>query len=270
MPPKYLEFHLSLTAELYSIRDRMKYLVRHRLTSGEHRESALRMMLRRHLPPSLVVGRGFVVTKEDSSEQIDILVVDGTRPCLYRDGDLIIVTPDLVRAIVEVKTTCALEGRNGKTPQIVTDLMKLAEKGRLCEQVMRANKADFKIWTGFFVYDDANQPFQRVLEAIATARHETGHCLNGVSFGKRSFFRYWSQAEIAEGAIGGYEGSPCWHAYGFEQDIAASYFIGNLIDAVSQVDRTESSFAWFPLIGGKEQFRCLRLFEDNLQIADAY
>lgn len=266
--PDYLEYHLSLTKELHAIRDRIKDLVGHRLTSGEHRESALRTMLRRHLPPSLVVGRGFVVTKTKASEQIDILVVDGERPCLYRDGDLMIVTPDVVRAIIEVKTRSALRSQDDGWPEITDYMVKLAEKGALCERVLRESHEHAKTWTAMFVYDGAREPSSRLLESMRVARQETGHCVNCISFGKRSFVRYWSRSELESGAINGNNERPVWHAYEFQDDVSPSYFVGNLLDAISHIDRTESSFAWFPLLGGKEQYRCRRLFEDNLEIAD--
>jgi hypothetical protein len=227
-------------------------------------------MLRRHLPPSLVVGRGFVVTKAEASEQIDVLIVDGTRPCLYRDGDLMIVTPDVVRAIIEVKTRSALESQNGGPPQIADDLAKLAAKGALCERVLRESHADAKVWTSLFVYDGATDSSQRLLEGLAAARDATGHSVNCVSFGKRSFVRYWSLTEVTSGAISGNRTRPVWHAYEFRHNVSPSYCVGNLLDAVSHVDRTESSFAWFPLLGGKEQYRRRRLFEDNLEITDPY
>ena len=271
MPSDYLSYHKSFTEELHAVRDRIKQLVGNRLTSGEHKESALRMMLRRHLPPSLVVGRGFVVTDGEPSQQIDVLIVDGNRPCLYKDGDLMIVTPDAVRGIVEVKTGCALTSKDKNNPaEIESHLTTLAEKGALCERVLRKNNPDAKVWTGLFVFDGANQLFDPVLTALGRAFRATGHNVNCVSFGKADFFRYWSENEIKDGGLAGYKGDPLWHAYRFPDPISASYFIGNLLDATSHVDRRESAFAWFPMIGGKEEHRRRRLFEKTLRLADAY
>lgn len=273
--PKYLDFHLSLTAELDAIQDRLAQLVAHRLSSGEHRESALRMMLRRHLPPSLIVGRGFIVTREDASAQIDVLVVDGSRPCLYRDGDLMVVTPDLVRAIVEVKTSAALTGRDKRLPEIVSQSITLAQKGALCDRALRGSANYHNVWTGLFVYDSAKQPEVPVLQAIREARKRTGHAINCVALGRSHFFRYWGKDEIEMGALSVERRCPVWHAYRFCDDkgeipIAPSYFLGNIIDAVSHVDRAESGFAWFPLVGGKEQYGTHVLFEGDLQIAEYY
>ena len=45
-----------------------------------------------------------------------------------------------------------------------------------------------------------------------------------------------------------------WHSYDLP-DVAPSYFVGNLIDWLSSVDDPLTGYAWFPLLGGKEQYR---------------
>jgi hypothetical protein len=86
--PDFKAYHRSVSDELYSVKNRIRNLVRHWGTDGEAKEVALRSVLRRHLPESVIVGRGFVVTPEASSTQIDILVVDASKPTLFKDGDL--------------------------------------------------------------------------------------------------------------------------------------------------------------------------------------
>src|SRR5262245_16534154 len=100
--PDFLSYHKSLTDELHSLKNRIRDIVRHWPTDGEQKEVALRTVLRRHLPESIIVGRGFIVTRDQASTQIDLLIVDGNAPTLFKDGDLMIVTPDAVRAIIEV------------------------------------------------------------------------------------------------------------------------------------------------------------------------
>jgi len=103
--PDFLAYHKSLNAELVAIKDRVRNLVpRHWPTDGLFKESVLRHVLRRHLPESLFVGTGFIVTEQTCSRQIDVLVLDKQRPRLFCDGDLAIATPDAVRAAIEVKT----------------------------------------------------------------------------------------------------------------------------------------------------------------------
>jgi hypothetical protein len=96
----------SLTAEVEALKDRVRQLIedRHWQTDGEWKESVVRQMLRRHLPASASVGRGFVVTATQSSHQLDVLVFDSSKPVLFKDGDLVFVTPDAVFGVIEVKS----------------------------------------------------------------------------------------------------------------------------------------------------------------------
>ena len=100
----FLAYHQSLAAELNAVKDRVRHLIRHWPTDGSFKESVLRSVLRRHLPESLFIGTGFIVTATDCSTQIDLLIVDKEHPRLFWDGDLIIVTPEAVKAVIEVKT----------------------------------------------------------------------------------------------------------------------------------------------------------------------
>src|SRR5437867_11508345 len=112
----------SLTAEVDALKDRVRYLIedRHWQTDGEWKESVIRQVLRRHLPQSVSVSRGFVVTANATSRQIDVLIVDSSKPVLFRDGDLVFVTPDAVLGVLEVKSRA--------TPTVVSDVaMTLAE-----------------------------------------------------------------------------------------------------------------------------------------------
>jgi hypothetical protein len=60
--PDFLAFHRSLCDELKAIKDRVRNLIQHWPTDGAFKESALRSVLRRHLPESVYIGTGFVVT----------------------------------------------------------------------------------------------------------------------------------------------------------------------------------------------------------------
>ena len=98
----FLNYHKSVTSELAAIKNRIRDLVTHWPTDGEWKEAALRTVLRRHLPVSNQVSRGFIVGRESSSTQIDVFVLKQDKPTLFRDGDLVIVTADVPAAIVEV------------------------------------------------------------------------------------------------------------------------------------------------------------------------
>jgi hypothetical protein len=101
-----LAYHESISLEMQSTQNRIRNLIGsdHWLTDGEHKEAVLRKALRTHLPEIFHVGRGFICYREKSSGQLDILIIDKTSPTLFKDGELILTTPDTVSAIIEVKT----------------------------------------------------------------------------------------------------------------------------------------------------------------------
>src|SRR5262245_37455272 len=102
-PQRYIT---SLGEEIAARRARVRdlmYQPRY-LTDGEWKESDLRTVLRRILPQSVTVGRGFVVSEAQTSHQTDILIYDASVPVLFRDGDLAFVTPDAVLGLIEVKS----------------------------------------------------------------------------------------------------------------------------------------------------------------------
>ena len=91
---------------MQSLKNRIRNFISdaHWQTDGEWKESILRSVLRRYLPNTTGIGKGFIITKEGPSTQIDILIYDATKPILFKDGDFILVTPDATLGIIEVKT----------------------------------------------------------------------------------------------------------------------------------------------------------------------
>lgn len=235
--PDYLAFHKSVSEELYSVKDRIRNLVAHWPTDGEAKEVALRSVLRRHLPQSVIVGRGFIVTAEASSTQVDVLVVDASRPTLFKDGDLLIVTPDAVRGVIEVKTELRNQG------EISEALTKLATIEEMC----RDSTGLDRVWTGLFAFQGSRAITPRLLEGLRQAHRATARHVNCISCGKDIFVRFWARGRDVESPVRG----AVWHAYEL-RGVAPSYFVGNLIDSIGSVDNSTASFAWFPLVGGKE------------------
>lgn len=238
--PDYESYHRSLTEELYSIKDRIRNLVKHWPTDGESKEVALRSLLRRHLPSSVIVGRGFIVTPQASSTQIDILIVSASKPTLFKDGDLLIVTPDAVLGVIEVKTQLR------STSDFEDALTKLSTVEEMCRDITGKDS----VWSGLFTFEGTANQQESILRAVGAAYKKVKRVVNCVSCGRTVFVRHW-----ARGAdVNGPERGPVWHSYELPQ-VAPSYFIGNLVDWISAVDNDTASFAWFPVLGGKEQHR---------------
>jgi hypothetical protein len=96
-------FAASLSEEMDSQSRQIGNLIEHRATSGGYRETLLRRLLERHLPQRYHVATGFV---HGCSRQLDILIYDRMdQPVFFREGELVVVHPDAVRAVIECKTT---------------------------------------------------------------------------------------------------------------------------------------------------------------------
>lgn len=246
--PDFTEYHKSITAELHSLKDRIRKLVLHWPTDGEYKESALRSVLRRHLPQSADVGRGFIVTESVSSSQIDILIVDNRKPVLFREGDLMIVTPDAVLAIAEVKT----EVRDGS--MLRNAIEKLAEIKQLIGRHYQYESIAQRIWSGIFDFSEAKLSHNVMMQAIGQADVNRIYPVNCISLGKSQFIRFWESGND----VGSLEPGEVWHSYELPE-VAPSYFIGNLVDSISPLGQSDAGYAWFPVLGGKEQHRKMYL-----------
>lgn len=77
---KLNEYFRSLSGECHALKDRVRHFINdaHWLTDGEGKESILRNLIGRNLPDTVRIGRGFVVSHEQVSTQIDVLFYDAS------------------------------------------------------------------------------------------------------------------------------------------------------------------------------------------------
>ena len=232
--PDFSSYQQSIATEFESLKNRFRDLVPHWPTDGGWKEALLRSVLRRYLPESYIVGQGFIVNKSESSSQIDILIVAKDHPTLFKEDDLLIVTPDAVRAIIEVKTN--LTGDS----QISEATDKLTANAKLCKE-----KTTAYVWTGLFVYESGNsETATNLLNAINKSKEKNDVGINGSCFGSDLFMRGWKDGiHILDQAI--------WNTYDLEK-LAPSYFIGNLIGHLKGFDKHGSNHVWFTIPEGKK------------------
>jgi uncharacterized protein DUF6602 len=232
------EYLLSLAAEVDALRDRVRHLIddRNWQTDGEWKESVIRQVLRRHLPASVSVGRGFVVTATDVSHQIDVLIFDSSKPILFRDGDLAFVTPDAVLGIIEVKSRA--------TPPIIAEAAAKLAPDMLFVRLHPNSRA----FAGVFAFEGDRDEPGAYLRAVAQAAARWENRVDFVCVGRSRFIRYWHLNPEDERHF--YEG---WRSYDLPGS-APGYFIHNVIDAVSPDSVFRNRDVWFPS-GGKEPFR---------------
>jgi hypothetical protein len=232
------EYFRSLTDETEALKNRIRYLIedRHWQTDGEWKESVVRQILRRYLPASVTVCRGFVVTANQSSRQLDILIFDSSKPVLFRDGDLAFVTPDAVIGVVEVKSRI--------TPALFAQAAaKLGEDMAIVRRSPNANA-----FAGIFAFEDNESGSLAYLDAVSEASPEWKNRLDFASLGRRRFIRYWHFDPATETHF--YEG---WHAYNLPET-APGYFVHNIVDAISPESVLRNNDVWFP-VQGKEAFK---------------
>lgn len=233
-----LKYFRSITLELQALKDRVRLFIRdqHWLTDGEWKESVLRAVLRRHLPQNIGVGSGFVITKDGPSTQIDILLYDRTKPLLYQEGDLVLITPDVCLGIVEVKTRVdATELRDA--------LVTLAE----CrEHVSRCpHHCPF---VGLFSFEHDGDNHETLLRHLRSSASGSHHRLtNCVSLGTSLFARYWHCAPEDPRTP-----ADIFRAYNLRA-IAPAYFVHNVIEALCESSVLANNHTWYPA-RGKEAY----------------
>lgn len=226
-----VEYFRSLTSELGSLKNRVRNFIEesHWLTDGEWKESVLRSCLKRNLPKSVQVGRGFVITEDGTSTQIDILIHDSTKPVLFQDGDLVFVTPDAVLGIIEVKTS--------------VDNSTFAESmGKLCDNIELVGYSNRKLY-GLFAYEDQTGGVDRTLGAIKdSVRGEGNRIVHCICLGDSKFIRYWNidpeKNRIADR----------WHAYELK-GMAPGYFIHNVVEQICPQSVAQNQSLWYPREG---------------------
>lgn len=242
IPPDFQSFHNSITDELFSIKNRIESLVKnHWLTVGEDKETALRSLLRRYLPESVIVGRGFIVTDDECSSQIDILIVDASKPTVFKDGDLLIVRPDSVLCVIEVKKTL----KSHKS--IVQAIIKLTKIEKICVKLTDEDP----IWTGLFIFETSNNIKKKLLRALGVAINNMTEHVNCIAINENTLINY-DRYYNGFGCRGHY-----WSDYPNTR-IAPSGFISLLMKYI-EIKWGKNDLSWAPMPKEFQEFKTLIL-----------
>lgn len=95
--------YLGTIAEELKIKStKISLLVSHGQTVGNYREVILRDLIRQHLPAKFAIATGFI---QGFARQLDIIIYDCQNYApAFKEGDLVVIKQEAVRAVIEVKT----------------------------------------------------------------------------------------------------------------------------------------------------------------------
>lgn len=219
----------SITNELDSLKDRVRNFIanQHWLTDGEWKESVLRTLIAQRLPDTVRIGRGFVLTEQGPTTQCDIILYRADCPVLFRDADLVFLTPDAVLSVIEVKS------------RVTRDIFQEAISKLASIGLQLGRHADH-CCLALFAYETASDPREWYKEILPAQCRHSSQVVDLVNLGCSSFVRWWKYSPF--GGDAHYEN---WHSYRLE-NMSAGYFIANLIDKVSSGTVALNERFWYP------------------------
>lgn len=233
-----IRYHKSIVDEMNAIKQRIRQLMNepHWLTDGEWKESILRHILRRHLPERFRVGRGYVITQDRCSTQIDILIYDSASALIFKEGDLVFATPDAVHGIMEVKSKTTKHTLSEALDKLIPNCEMIY--ARRMPGLRHVTHHDF--FSGIFSYETEIDNPNIALEMLQEKSNGHPHrIVSHVCLDESLFFKFWD-AHVWDNK------NPEWHSYRLER-LAPAYFVGNLIDTLAPNSVFSNPKLWFPL-----------------------
>lgn len=215
MSPNSLEYQKSIAREFDAYKNRVRNLIgsAHWGEEGRYKEIILINFLRRFLPNTVSVGTGFIKDGDRLSTQIDIVIYDPSLPVYFKEADFVIVQPNSVLGIIEVKS-------NPAKTKIGDAISKATENGRLIQ--------NYEIFNGLFIYgkprndviqllswyeEPVDDKFHDSLQQGLKEKNSVNHIvsLDGV------FIKKWKGMNYS--------------CYGIK-DLSVSYFFSNLLEHI--------------------------------------
>ena len=266
MPKQNLpEFQKSIGKELLTIKNRVRNLIgsANRGEEGRYKESVLKKMIREYLPHNLSIGNWFIVSKNEGqshiSKQIDIIIYDNRYPVVFRDEDFVIITQDMVKAIIEVKSKIN-SSWNNDLRNVVNNLKRL-EDFKILQRKIRKNS----VFSWIFAYEKGMQ-----VNRLTDQNNYTWVKLkyvNHISLWNGVFFKSWINSQHGRPSPHSDSNvnwsSPFFNIYNIG-GYSFGYFLSNLLHIVSSPNLEERSPFSFtiPDPDGKEWF-----LKQSVQIA---
>lgn len=234
-PAKYQK---SIANELSVIKDRVRFLIgdKHWASDGTYKETILRNVIKRFLPPNLGVGYGFILRYEAEtvypSTQIDIIVYDTSYPLVFQQDDFIITTSSAVKGIIEVKTKITSNN--------------FGEVIKKCTELDRY--LNIRVFNGIFAFEGSlDFDNEMILNHLRANKGQVNH----ICVGENKFIRFWPPGDDF---LSEYVQEKHYTIYDIEK-FAFSYFISNLVVMSTPHDLHEQAGFLFAVPGGKDLHR---------------
>ena len=228
-------YHKSITAEIISTNKRVRDLVTHWGEEGKYKEVVFKNILKRFLPNNLEIGTGFIIKplgrgEHVESKQLDIIIYENSYPILFREADFVIMTPEGVRGIIEIKANLL--------NQNIEEIIDTCNQNAQFIYEGKDNK-EKKLFNGIFSYE-SRIPNDRVRRIIResydsnSSLEKEKFALNHIALCKDTFIKHWDSN------------------YGKEEysqyklvDLTFSFFISNLLDYVTDNKISKENFIWY-------------------------
>lgn len=233
-----IDYHKTTSKELLALTNKVRNLVPHWGEDGRYKEVVLKNIIKRFLPEKYSVATGFVIKQTEnrgehlSSRQIDLIIYDNASPILFKEGDFVIMTPDSVRAIIEVKANIQNQG--------LTEIIRRANENG---QFIFSGKYDKTqlFFNGVFGYEGfANNFSTKIFQenfitgnsAFTQAANYSQFKVNHVALNEDWFLKYWPDDEQP-------------HSLYHIEELSFSFFISNLVDTLANKSVRRNNFIWY-------------------------
>jgi len=253
--PNYIEYQKSIAQEFKALESRVRHLIDNAnwAEEGRYKEVLVMNYLKRILPGTASVGTGFVRSVNGISTQVDVVIYDNSYPCLFREGDFVVVSPVCVLAIIEVKTRIA-----------ASDLAAYIEKANANGKMIMSEdniQRPQELFNGIFSFNIENQidSYAQHMERMCLyALGDESAVVNHVSLGEKNFIRFWNQNNAFD--------QSCYNFYDFStgqvKDLSFAYFFSNVLLSIYDSGERQNRILpegfrqfLFPAPNGKEAYK---------------
>jgi hypothetical protein len=237
-----IDYHIKNGEELLANKDRIRNLVKHWGEDGRYKEVILKNLILKFLPSNLGIATGFVVFQDNdmpthqASTQIDLIIYDLSHPTLFKESDFVIVMPDSVRGIIEVKANL----KNYNLEDVIS-------KSNTIGQLIYANKKNKNalFFNGVFSYEGYEKgkminfetPIINASNKFITDPTLNNYRVNHICFNKDLYYKFWT---------GEYYELTGQHYIHKVERLSFSYFVSNLLFYVADDSESVNSRLLFP------------------------